>query len=245
MGKHIGNLSIRRRINYFKRRKEVLEYLKECKIKRHFPSYKELNEKFKISSYKLRSEELYKKSGLPLLRIPKKPQNSLLIIRKELIKYLKKCVQNNHYPSRREIERNFHLRLNYGLFKNIRDLYNKAGIPYKQINSQEIKKKKAEVLLKIVLPLLPKWNLVPIKVCETTERGVDIVTKTRKGNKIGIELKAYNKNEMVKKRNFEQIERWLKTGKFHKILFIKELKISSRPRVPSFRGPSLISYKLV
>jgi len=95
------------------------------------------------------------------------------------------------------------------MFKGIDDLYAQAGSKYLKKSSQELKIRKAKMLLKIVLSISPKLNLKVLRASRVHERGVDILALNDKGETIGVELKAYNKFEKIKKKNIEQLKRML------------------------------------
>ncbi len=222
-------------LNRSKIKEEVINYIKKELKVNCIPSYDELNKKFGIGYLKITTKELYLQSGVRLLNpiVKRRPTKSIDMVREELIAYLKETVGEDHYPSRRELEGKFKLRLAPDLFRSIKDLYKQAGIKYKQQNNQSIKSKKAKLLVEVISKNIEKLNLSLIKTNGTHQRGVDIITKDKNNNIIGIELKAYNKNEMVKKRNIEQIENWLKTKSFHKIILITTTsKIENNVEVP-------------
>lgn len=161
----------------------------------------------------------------------KRPNNSYPLLKSELIEYLRQEVKKNHYPTRRELEQNFSLRLSE-LFYGIKDLYARAGIEYVQKNSQELKQKKADMLTRVVLNILPKWNLDVLEVTDVHKQGIDIVAQDMQNKLIGIELKAYNKYESVKKRNIQQLNRFLKQG-FSKIILITTTsKVQPKIEIP-------------
>lgn len=208
-------------------------YIKTAAKKGHIPNYEEINKQFGIRNLRITTKELYLKAGLNFLELTqvKRPNRSTDILKKELIAYLIKCKENEHYPSRRELEHQFNIRLS--MFKNIKDLYRKARVPYKQIHNQAIKVKKAKLLEKIVINNLKKLNVTLISKSGISERGIDLICKDKAGRIIGVELKAYNKYEIVKKRNIKQIETWLKTRSFHKIILITTTsKIENKVKIP-------------
>ena len=128
-------------------------------------------------------------------------------IKEELLKYINEEVRKNHFPSRRELERDFKIKLE-SYFKDIKTLYNKSGNRYKLHSNQNIKQIKAKLLLEIIIKNLKKFNLELISSRGVHERGIDLLTKRGK-KKIGIEIKAYNKNEKVKTKDISQIKRFL------------------------------------
>lgn len=206
------------------KRKEILSeltrYVNSCVSKGRYPTYKELKQKHTLSYWKITLGDIYGRVRVNISKLPfKKPRSLSSLRRKELIKYIKQEVKKNHYPTRREIERNFNLKLDT-LFGNISDLYNTANLKYKQSVDQEIKSTKAKYLIKIVLSLLPELTLSLIRARNISARGVDIIAKDKEKKIIGLELKAYNKFEIVKKRNIAQLENFTKKEKLGKIILI-------------------------
>lgn len=203
-----------------KRKTEVIEYVKyEIRRGRH-PSYKELQNKYNISYFNINLGTIYSTLGIKFLHIPKRrPTGCNEILKKELIDYVKNEIKRGHYPSRRQIEKKFRVHIS-DLFGNIENLYVSAGSRYIQKNNQEIKKRKADLLMDLVLYILPRLRLKLIKKRSVRETGVDILAKDINGKIIGIELKAYNKYERVKKRDIEQLKRFLIEEKLDKIILI-------------------------
>lgn len=137
----------------------------------------------------------------------KRPDGSKGKLRNELLFYIKKEYEKKHIPSRREIQATFHLKIST-LFKNIDDLYQKAGLRYKLIANQDIKAGKAKILIEIVKNL-EEFFFSIIKTRDIRERGIDLVAIKNKQT-IGIELKAYNKNEKLKIKDIKQVERFIR-----------------------------------
>lgn len=81
---------------------KVLKYVKDEISRGHYPSYKELKEKFNIPHYKITLRDVYPRLGISFLELPfKRPQLSLKELRKDLITYIKNEVKKSHYPTRR------------------------------------------------------------------------------------------------------------------------------------------------
>lgn len=166
-------------------------------------------------------EDIYPILGKNLLEIPiHKSRKCRETLREELIEYVKKEVIKGHYPTRRFIENKFKLRLYPGLFNSIEDLYTNAGICYKQENSQELKNKKAKLLTDIAISILPKLGLDILEVKNVYNKGVDIIAINYQEEIIGVEIKAHNKYEPIKKRNFLQLIRFLENGNLSKVILI-------------------------
>lgn len=141
-------------------------------------------------------------------------------VRKKLIRYLKEEVMKGHYPTRRYLERRFKINLAPVLFASIKDLYQKAGLYYKQKSSQELKNKKANILSEMVIDILPKLNLDLIESKSAHQQGIDILTKDKNNKVVGIELKAHNKYEPIKERNILQLKRFLEKYKLDKLILV-------------------------
>ncbi len=203
-----------------KRKIEVIEYVRnEIKTGRH-PSYRELQDKYNIRYFGINLGTIYSELGIKFLHIPRKRPNGFNeVLKKELIDHVKNEIQNGYYPSRREIEKKFRVHISV-LFGNIENLYISAGSRYIQKNNQEIKKRKADILMDLVLYILPKLRLELVGQRSTREKGIDILTKNTNGEIVGIELKAYNKYERVKKRDIDQLKNFLIHEKLDKIILI-------------------------
>lgn len=145
----------------------------------------------------------------------KRPNKSTDLVRNELIEYLKQEAAKRHFPTKRELQRQFHLRLDV----SIKELYELAGLAYIQKNNQALKQKKAKMLLNMVIDLLPKLRLKFVYAADVTEKGVDIIALNESRRLVGIEIKAYHKNEPVKERNITQLKRFLNEG-FDEIILI-------------------------
>lgn len=173
-------------------------------------------------------------AGFPILNfVGKRPNNSYPLLKGELINYVKNQIKKNKFPSRRELESKFRVRMG-GLFDGVEDLYSQAGSPYIQKNSQEIKSKKAELLSEIAKNVLPQLNLKLLKARGPHERGIDILAEDKGKNLVGVELKAYNKYEMVKRRNIEQLKRLIIKEKLNRCLLITTTsKIQSNMIIPA------------
>jgi hypothetical protein len=203
-----------------KRKIEVIEYVKNEIEKGRHPSYKELQNKYNISYFDINLDTIYSNLGIKFLHIPKRrPTGCNEILKKELIEYVKNEIQNGHYPSRREIEKKFRVHISV-LFGNIENLYISAGSRYVQKNSQEIKKRKADILMDLVLYILPKLHLEFIKQRDTRETGIDILAKNKDDEIVGIELKAYNKYEKIKERDIDQLKKFLIKEKLNRGILI-------------------------
>lgn len=216
-----------------KREVKVIKYVKnEIKRGRH-PSYKELQEKFNINYFNMNLNKIYSKLGIKFLDIPKRrPTGCNEILKKELIDFIKNEIQKGRYPSRREIEKKFRVHISI-LFGNIENLYISAGSRYIQKNSQEIKRRKANLFMKFVVSILPRFHLKIIKYRNANQRGIDILAKNTKGELIGIELKAYNKYERVKKRDIIQLRNFLIKEKLNKVILISTTsRIQTNLKIP-------------
>ena len=139
-----------------------------------------------------------------LTHVGKRPNNCAKLIEKELVAYLKKEAVLGKYPSKRELMSKFHLRFD----TPIRDLYISAGLVYKLAPNQNLKFLKANMLLKIIVNNLDKFGLRLSEYRGVNEHGIDILAK-QGSKRIGLELKAYNKYEMLKIKDLKQVNRFL------------------------------------
>ena len=137
----------------------------------------------------------------------KRPNDTKNRLGKELINFVKEEGKNKHFPSRRELEGKFHLKLG-SLFGGINDLYSSANLKYKPAPNQELKIVKANLLLQVILDNLDKFGLTLVEYRRPSERGIDIVTE-KKGKKVGIEIKAYSERERLKVRDINQVLRFV------------------------------------
>lgn len=201
--------------------KQVLTYVKDEIKKGNYPSYRELNQKFNVHRYKITLIDIYTKQGMNILKIPiHKSGNCKKILQKELINYIKKETDKGHFPTRRYIESKFKVRIAPNLFESIKDLYNQAGIKYKQENSQELKNEKAKILTRIIISLLSKLDLKLIELRGVHDRGIDVIAEDNEGKIVGIEIKAYNKYEPIKRRTILQLKRFFKTERLDKVVLV-------------------------
>ena len=153
----------------------------------------------------------------------KRPNNSKNILRNELLSYLKEESKKNHIPSRREIEKKFHLQLDTG----IELLYKEAGLEYQLSPNQEIKSMKANLLLRLIIKNLNKFGLKLIEYRSVHKRGIDIITE-RNNKKIGIEIKAYNRHEKLKQRDIKQLLRFNHKEKLEKAIIVTTTNIGDK-----------------
>ena len=200
---------------------QIADYVKNKIENGNYPSHKDLIQKFTtIGYYKIHLNEIYSSLETNMLEIPiHKSKYCRILLKKGFIDYLKKEVSKGHYPTRRYLERKFKTNI-IPMFKSISDLYSQAGVNYKQENSQELKNKKAILLTKIVLSILPKLGLEVLEVRGVHNKGVDIVTSNYQGDIVGIEIKAHNKYEPIKRRNIQQLLQFLNKEKLSKVILI-------------------------
>ena len=81
-----------------------------------------------------------------LLNPKERPRKINKKVREELIQYIKEETKKKHFPSRREIESKFKIKLD-SYFKGINQLYEKAETKYKLHANQNLKVIKAKLLL--------------------------------------------------------------------------------------------------
>ena len=221
-------------INSEERESEVKAYLKEQIKIGNYPSYKELNKKFNLTYFNIDWKKLYLESGIELLKFPvKRPAGCNEILKKELIEYVKSEINKNHYPSRREIESEFRVKIGV-LFGNIEILYNQADTRYAPKDNQFIKQQKAQMLLDMIKEILDNLSLKLVKFRKPHEHGIDVIAKNSKDELTGIELKAYNKYEAVKAKNIEQLRNSLAKEKIgNGILITTTSRIQKNLSIPN------------
>ena len=203
------------------RKKEVIEYVKKEIKNGHYPSYRDLVKKFNIGFWRINLKNIYPELSVDFLNVPfKRPNSCREDVRKELINYVINEVKNNHYPSLAYIQSKFHLNICPDLFTSIEELYTEARVEYKMKNSQEIKNRKAKILTNIVVKNISNLGLRLIKVRNTSDRGVDILTINNNNKNVGIEIKAVNKYEIIKERHFRQLARFVENEKLDRIILI-------------------------
>src|SRR3989344_623211 len=202
--------------------KEIKEYVKKEMNLGNYLSYKLLDKRFDIGKNKITLMDVYTSQGVRLLDVRcKRPNGSKEILRKELIDYVKDESIKNHYTSTREIRNMFRVELNKLFRGGIKELYTFANVEYKLAPNQELKYKKAYLLNEVVIKtLLPQLKLKLIKSRAVNENGIDILAEDNNRNLIGIELKAYNKFEMIKSKDINQIMRFIKNERLNRVLFI-------------------------
>lgn len=200
---------------------KIIEYVKNEVENGNYPSYNELHKEFGIRDLKIKLSDIYSKLGVRLLDLKcKRPNSSLSQLKEELIDYIKKETKLGHFPTRREIELGFRLSLTPIFREGIKQLYKEANVEYSQKINQEIKDNKASLLNNVVISILPKLGLELLKNRGTHDRGIDIITKNFKGERIGLELKAYNKLEQVKSKHIKQVLRFIKEENLDMVFII-------------------------
>ncbi|MEK6885885.1 MAG: restriction endonuclease [Nanoarchaeota archaeon] len=141
-----------------------------------------------------------------------------ITFKKELLDYILQEYKKGHILSRREIESKFHLKLD-GFFNNIDAVYSELGIKYHLSPNQEIKSQKANLLLKIILSNLSQLNLKLLSYRNVTDRGIDILCMDGE-DLVGIELKAYKKEEKLKLKDIRQVENAIKKENLKRAILI-------------------------
>jgi hypothetical protein len=101
----------------------------------------------------------------------KRPTNSASDLKSELILYLREEYFKGHLPSKRELQNKFHLRLDISM----ENLYTTAGLEYKSLANQDIKSKKAKLLLDLIVNNL---NLLGLELKSYLKRGKGSRTST-------------------------------------------------------------------
>lgn len=219
-------------------KRKIVDYVKSRVKEGNLPTCRELRTKFAFQKG-IYMEDIYSQLNVDFLKFPRHRSKQLNVhVRKDLLNYLKNEVKKGHYPSRRFIEQKFKLRLDT-YFRSIKEFYLQAGIKYIQKNSQDLKGNKALIFTKLIADVLYKLDLSILEINDIHEQGVDMVALDTNERLIGVELKAFNKYEPIKKKNVEQLQQFLKQG-FHEIILMTTTsKIESK-----ISGVSGISIKL-
>lgn len=213
-------------------KKQAVDYVKYCIESGHYPSYHEIDAKFHIRYLKLTMKQIYSQLDVCFLNLPRRPAACSSLLKKPLLNYVQLEVKENHFPSRRELERKFKVDIGK-LFGGIDQLYFALGIKYKQQNSQTLKKDKANILTEIVVAILPKLHLVLLHAQKAHKRGVDILAKNAKSELIGIELKAYNQFEPLKQKHIVQLSKYIKKYSLKRGLLITTASKTDKLKVPT------------
>lgn len=126
----IPNYRMSRNFNKEKFRKHIIAFVKEEIKKGHFPTYKEIQRKFRCL-VKLHFpggiREIAKLAGIKYIRkfATRTPEERELI-RREVIKYTIQKLRSGFYPGYQDVKSKFHINFQY-YFKNPEELYQKAG----------------------------------------------------------------------------------------------------------------------
>lgn len=217
----------------------VLKYVKSKLNKGLYPTASELHRKFRIYDYpKITLLDIYKLLNVNFLILPKKPSRSKDHVKKLLLQYIKSEVRKGYYPSLHEIKNQFHIDV-YQSFNGIEDVYKTVGLKYKRVENQDIKFQKAQKLLNLSKKIIQKSKFKILESRGVNQRGIDILIETPFG-KAGIEIKAYNRFERVKKKDLEQITRFIKDEKL-----VKAFLFTTTDRIPKGipKGITIFSYK--
>jgi hypothetical protein len=111
-------------------KEKIIAFVKEEIQRGHFPTYKEIQRKFRCLvklHFPEGIREIAKLAGIKYNRkfATKTPEEKELI-KQKIIRYFARRLKNGYYPGYREIRSEFHIDLRY-YFKNIDEIYQKAG----------------------------------------------------------------------------------------------------------------------
>ncbi|MDI6591985.1 MAG: hypothetical protein QME61_03580 [Patescibacteria group bacterium] len=126
----LSNYRMSRKFDKEKFKQRIINFVKEENKKGHFPTYKEIQRKFRCL-VKLHFpggiREIAELSGIKYNRkfATKTPEERELI-RQKIIKYTIQKLKSGFYPGYRDIDSKFHINFQY-YFKNPEELYQKAG----------------------------------------------------------------------------------------------------------------------
>ena len=126
----IPNYRMSRNFNKERFKKRIINHVKEENKKGHFPTYKEIQRKFRClpkPCFPAGIREIAKLAGIKYYRkFATKTPEEREPIRQKIIKYAIQRLKRGFYPGYRDIESNFHINFQY-YFKNPEELYQKAG----------------------------------------------------------------------------------------------------------------------
>ena len=126
----ISNYRMSRNFDKEKFKKRIITFVKEENKKGHFPTYKEIQRKFRCLPklyFPGGIREIVKLAGLKYNRkFANKTPEEKKSIRQKIIKYFAEKLKNKYYPGYCEIRSLFHTDLRY-YFKNIDEIYQQAG----------------------------------------------------------------------------------------------------------------------
>lgn len=216
---------------------KILDYVRNEIRKGRYPTGTKLHKIFRIYERGLDLYSIYSNIGIDPLKISHRSNKMRKDVKLSLLRFLKKEVMKGKYPSLREIKNNFHLDF-YQYFDNVEQYYKEAGVTYKRVENQDIKFQKAQKLLNLSKKIIQKSNFKILESRGVNQRGIDILIETPFG-KAGVEIKAYNKFERVKKKDLEQIKRFTKEEKL-----VKTFLFTTTDRIPKIipRGITIFSY---
>src|SRR3989344_4766157 len=154
-------------------------------------------------------------------------------IKKLLINEIKLETTKGHFPTVRELQNKFGIRL-YNFKQNIKELYVEAGIAYKLNINQQLKYEKAKKFTEVIIEILPRLDFELIRYNEVNKQGVDILVKNKIGETIGLELKAYNKYEPIKVYHINQAIRFIEKENLKKVIIITtSSKVQNNVKIPN------------
>src|SRR3989344_1199681 len=145
-------------------------------------------------------------------------------IKKLLINEIKLETTKGHFPTVRELQNKFGIRL-YNFKQNIKELYVEAGIAYKLNINQQLKYEKAKKFTEVIIEILPRLDFELIRYNEVNKQGVDILVKNN------IELLM-----------FESIKELCDQKLLEKLNFIRETSVNFEPKYREIKRKEIVEY---
>ncbi len=144
-------------------------------------------------------------------------------IRKDIVSFIQKNVSKGYYPGVTSIQQELKIAF-YRYFNDIVEAYNYAKVKYERPSPILLGKQKEKVLTLVVKELLFRMDYkikrVSIESISDFNRYADITVEDQKGNKLLVEIKAYQQDYCVTKREFNQLNRYMEREKISKGIFI-------------------------
>jgi len=216
-------------------RDQIIDFVRDSVRREIFPTFNDIEKQLHVyikSHFKYGIKEVYEKSGFDYSKIrkiitatkgykitQKKLRFDIKVGKNKIAKYIRQEVQKGHFPSKEEIQENFHIWFNT-YFENLQKAYKYANVSFKKINPNPFiaieKDKKLRNVSKI---LLKRMGFILIK--DNRKNGADLLVKNYEGKIIPVELKAYHRNVNLPissifreyKNEIEQLQNYIRLHK--------------------------------
>lgn len=132
------------------------------------------------------------------------------LLKEEILEYIRAEVAKGHYPTFMEIEEKFRTNMRTH-FSGIRDAYELAGIPYKREPNPFLKYEKEEKLTAISVKIFRKMgHLIEKTSIGPQGSGPDIILKSKSGELIPVEIKAYHRFGKIKEKQSDKNSKYFR-----------------------------------